>query len=176
VLDPASGETITFDNICYAFCEGYTQNNIVDCSGNGNNCDCQQEGYNPVCVLDPASGETITFDNICYAFCEGYTQNNIVDCSGNGGNCEISNLTVTVGDCISTTAYSITLNFDITNYDGDIFFVSFGDGSQSSYSINDLPVTIDVDVDPTGNTGILVVATPNNTCQGTVVWDIPSCQ
>jgi hypothetical protein len=164
-------QTVTINN------EEELTNLLMQCSGDDSDCNCPDE-YNPVCVSDPVSNEIVTYDNECEAICDGYTQQDFVDCNGNGGgDCDISNLTVSVGDCISTTAYSITVDFDITNYDGDTFFIMFNDGTTPlSYSVSDLPVTIDVDVDPATETASLAVATPNNTCEEDVEWEIPNCQ
>lgn len=75
---------IPFINECFAFCEGFTEADFIECEQD-NTCDCTDE-EDPVCVeyTDPGTGEviTLTFLNECIAFCEGFTPNNseFVDC------------------------------------------------------------------------------------------------
>ena len=74
VID-ANGDTLTFDNYCYAECEGYTPNDWFDCQNSG--CGCTTE-YDPVCV--DLGGLQIEFPNECEAFCAGFDSTNIVVC------------------------------------------------------------------------------------------------
>lgn len=149
---------------------------LMQCDDEDDDCNCT-DVYEPVCVLNPENGETITFDNECEAICEGFTPNNFVDCNTTGGNnCDISNLSVSIGDCISTTAYSISLDFDISNYDGDTFNVTFDGTTTYSYAIVDLPITIDLDINPNNATGWLLVSTPDNTCEEDINWNVPNCE
>jgi len=74
----AAGEMITFPNLCWAECEGYSADEVVECETDP--CDCP-EYYDPVCVITP-DGVTLTFDNICFAACEGYSPEEVFSCNG----------------------------------------------------------------------------------------------
>ena len=67
VVDPATNDTLTFDNSCFAECEGYTD--WFYCDGNGD-CECPEDIYDPVCVIT-ADGDTIEYVNPCEARCAG---------------------------------------------------------------------------------------------------------
>ena len=70
-------DTIVFDNICFAECEGYTIDDVFHCFSDST-CVCP-DIWDPVCVLN-ADGSTIEFGNFCFAECEGYTEADLVDC------------------------------------------------------------------------------------------------
>ncbi|MBX2829009.1 MAG: hypothetical protein KTR22_12660 [Flavobacteriaceae bacterium] len=82
VVDPVCVEIITdegpiiltFPNPCIAECEGFTEEDYVDCE---NDCQCTDE-YEPVCV--ESGGAIIEFGNECLALCEGFTPEDFVDC------------------------------------------------------------------------------------------------
>jgi len=74
VID-ANGDTLTFDNFCYAECEGYTPDTWFDCQNSG--CGCTTE-YDPVCV--DLGGIQVEFPNECEAFCAGFDSTYIVVC------------------------------------------------------------------------------------------------
>ena len=66
------------------------------------------------------------------------------DCSGTGGDCEIFDLVTEVGDCISTEAYSLTINFEVNNPGNDYFEVYVRNNVLIGYYlISDLPLTIE---------------------------------
>ena len=148
-------------------------NLLMQCDGMDNPCDCDDTAA-PVCVDD--NGQTIEFDNPCQAMCAGFTQADFVDCNPSGNDCDINNLTVTVGDCFSTTAYHITINFSTENYDGTDFMVEFADGTSGTYSLSDLPLQLDVDVSANQQSGWLLVTLPGNNCAEDETWEIPNCQ
>ena len=60
-----SGEKITFDNPCFAACEGYDV--FVACE---DTCGCDSS-YAPICIQAPFGA--ITFQNLCEAACAGFT-------------------------------------------------------------------------------------------------------
>ncbi len=70
---------ITFLNACYAECEGFTEDDFIDCEMTSCEDECSQV-EDPVCVEIEVNGEitTLTFLNACYAECEGYTD--FIDC------------------------------------------------------------------------------------------------
>jgi PKD repeat protein len=79
VFDPvcvttSQGDTLTFDNLCWAQCFGFDSTDLVTCSG----CLCP-DIYDPVCV-DLGNGNFETFDNACLAACEGFDSTDFVDC------------------------------------------------------------------------------------------------
>ncbi|MDC8004787.1 hypothetical protein POV27_12050 [Aureisphaera galaxeae] len=65
---------LTFPNACHAECEGFTEEDFVECQ---NDCECT-DVYDPVCVK--TDGAIIEFGNECLALCEGFTPNDFVDC------------------------------------------------------------------------------------------------
>ncbi len=82
------GDTIPFPNACFAECEGYGEDAIVDCpeydgEWPGDDCDCELEGET-VCVLT-AEDLICVFPNMCFAECAGYGEDDVVECEENGG-------------------------------------------------------------------------------------------
>ncbi len=73
----ATGDTITFSNICFAICEGFTEEDVFDCEWE-DPCDCDSV-WDPVCVLS-SDGMIISFPNECIAICEGFGPASFVDC------------------------------------------------------------------------------------------------
>ena len=136
-----TGEVIEFNNDCLALCAGFTPNDFVDCDSD-NDCNCSDE-YEPVCV--EVDGAIIEFQNYCYAECEGYTQQDMVDCDNDDDDdCDISNLSVTIGECNDDGTYSITIDFD---YDGtaqnEFNLYLRDDVLLGSFPLIALPLTID---------------------------------
>ncbi len=72
-------DTITFPNICFAECEGFTDADIVDCVIDSS-CICP-DIWDPVCVATE-DGAILSFGNLCEAECEGFTIDDVVDCEG----------------------------------------------------------------------------------------------
>ena len=100
----------------------------------------------------------------------------LMQCDGvEDDDCEIENLHVVVEDCFSETAYNISLNFETGSSSPQEFMVYFADGNVvGPYSTNDLPITLEVDVN-SGNEDSLIVTVGNGNCQEDVHWDIPNC-
>ncbi|PHS64021.1 MAG: hypothetical protein COB12_08530 [Flavobacterium sp.] len=162
---------VTYQNECYALCDGFTPNDFVDCE-NGNDCDCDDE-YEPVCV--EVAGAIIQFDNYCLAECAGYTQQDIVDCEDD---CEIEELHVTLGDCNADGTYSITINFDYTGAQEN-FDVYVRDGVLiGNYPVASLPLTItDFELSGYDEDYIKVCfeGTNGDDCCEEEEWDAPDC-
>ncbi len=58
-------------------------------------------------------------------------------------NCELTELTVSVGDCVNDSTYQLTINFDYTNPNNDYFEVFLrNDKRLGYYKLTDLPLTI----------------------------------
>ncbi|MCP4183027.1 MAG: T9SS type A sorting domain-containing protein, partial [Hyphomicrobiales bacterium] len=117
VYDPVcvntAGQTITFENSCFATCAGYDQSQWVSCESDSSNCDACPAIYDPVCVATP-NGGVLTFQNSCYAECEGYDDSiwyscdsTNTDCNGFAATVTASNLEICIGD-------SVTLNVTAT--------------------------------------------------------------
>lgn len=114
IITPNGGtDIITFLNACYAECEGYTEEDFIDCDISCED-ECPDE-YDPVCV--EAQGMIIEFDNFCLAQCEGYTQEDLVDCEVS---CEDECPDVYDPVCV------LTNNGDIEEYDN--FCLAMCDG------------------------------------------------
>ncbi len=84
----ASGitETIVFPNLCYAICEGFSEDDVVECESDNNPFECEEcedEEFDPVCIeVTSPNGEVeiVVFPNMCFAECLGYDESNMVDC------------------------------------------------------------------------------------------------
>ena len=83
-VDDGDGNVIPFPNACFAECEGFTEDDFVECDSIGiNPCDCPGD-FDPVCVEDE-EGNQLFFPNACIAECEGFTSDDFVDCDNGGG-------------------------------------------------------------------------------------------
>ncbi|OUR92343.1 hypothetical protein A9Q87_07630 [Flavobacteriales bacterium 34_180_T64] len=118
---------ITFPNECIAECEGFTEEDFIDCEddgdGNGDTDDCEDcsDEEDLVCVeVETPAGEIIrlTFLNECHAYCEGFTANDFIDCEDGSGddNCGCSD---EVGDnglvCVEITENGATYTYEFPN-------------------------------------------------------------
>ncbi len=88
-----NGDILPFPNACFAECEGFTEDDFVDCDLGGwpgNDCDCELDPEDePVCV-EIEAGIIIPFPNACFAECEGFTEEDFVECEGDwpGNDCD----------------------------------------------------------------------------------------
>ncbi|RMF00146.1 MAG: PKD domain-containing protein, partial [Bacteroidetes bacterium] len=73
-----SGDTLTFDNYCFAECEGYGPDQWLDFEIDP--CNCPDDLYDPVCVHTPAG--RILFNNACEAECAGFEPGMYQPCDG----------------------------------------------------------------------------------------------
>ncbi|KAA3639657.1 MAG: PKD domain-containing protein [Bacteroidetes bacterium] len=119
----ALGDTITFSNICFAECEGYTDEDIFDCEWD-DPCDCYLI-WDPVCVITP-DGEIIEFPNECFAECEGYGEDSFVDCDDD---CNCYDLWAPV--CVINDAG------DIITYSNECYAMCDGYGADSFVDCDD---------------------------------------
>jgi hypothetical protein len=78
IIDDNDIIIITFANACFAECEGFTEEDFIDCGNDSCEDECP-DVYEPVCVQTP-NGGIVEYDNICLAFCDGYDQEDIVNC------------------------------------------------------------------------------------------------
>ncbi|MGV6829478.1 MAG: hypothetical protein ACWA45_08775 [Flavobacteriales bacterium] len=175
--DPVCVETegaiIEFGNACLAECEGFTEEDFVECEDDG--CNCPDE-YDPVCVENP-TGDIIAFDNFCLAECEGYTQQDLVNCE-NEEECEISNLSVEVGDCNEDGSYTLTINFDYANTNGQEYFDLYVRNNEliGYFPLADLPLTIDnFERSDFEEDFIKVCINDNSDCCQEIEWQAPDC-
>lgn len=67
---------VQYSNSCFAQCDGFDQNDFVDCSP----CPCPGN-FDPVCV-QTATG-VVQYDNACHAECAGFTSADFVNCNSN---------------------------------------------------------------------------------------------
>ncbi len=68
--EPVCWNEITYDNQCFAECDGADSIDIVE--GMCDECDCSEEPFDPVCWND------ITYNNECEAICAGASPNSII--------------------------------------------------------------------------------------------------
>jgi hypothetical protein len=166
---------ITFPNACYAECEGFTEEDFVDCE---NGCGCDDE-LDPVCVEIEEAGEVIiiTFINACEALCEGFTEEDFVDCENNN-DCDISELEIEVGECNNDGTYSLTINFEYDHVNGQEFFDLYlrNDELLGYFQLSELPLTIEhfplsgIEYDY-----IKVCINDNSDCCEEIEWEAPDC-
>ncbi|MBR9914382.1 MAG: hypothetical protein GYB32_06060 [Algicola sp.] len=92
-------DIISFPNACIAECEGFTQEDFVDCETTGE-CDYPDE-FDPVCVEVEVEGQLVifTYPNACYAECEGFTADDFVDCESNTPDCTTDNVVEILLSC-----------------------------------------------------------------------------
>ncbi len=133
-LPDGSSTIIEYPNQCYAECDGFVFEDLLDCS----NCNCPLV-YDPVCVYDPVLG-IIEYTNACYAECDGYTQNDFIDCSG----CSIYALDVFPGDCYGNGTYNLFIDFEYIQTTNYPYFDIYLRNNEylGSIPLNDLPVVI----------------------------------
>ncbi len=166
---PNGGEIITFPNACIAECEGFTEEDFVDCP---NDCDCTDE-FDPVCV--ESQGGIIQFDNECLALCEGYTPNDFVDCPTDG--CDITNVTVEVGQCDpANNVYVVVIDFEVINATNDTFDVyDFAGNFLGNYPLSSLPLTLEFEQSGANTGGVVVCINDDPNCCAEIAWDPPIC-
>ena len=119
-----AGDTLTFSNICFAECGGYTESDVFSCAPE---CNCP-DVYAPVCVATPGGGQIITFANACEAECAGFDIDIVYPCDGGGTNCYVYFSFENVPDDPLTVIFDPLIPTDGA---GATFFWEFGDGSQS---------------------------------------------
>lgn len=68
---------VQYSNACFAGCDGFTQNDFVDCNSP---CPCPGN-FDPVCVQTSAG--LVQYDNACHAECAGFTSADFVSCNSN---------------------------------------------------------------------------------------------
>ena len=120
------GFAIPFENICFAECAGYVEEDLVDCE---ENCICGDE-YDPVCVYSPIWGIIATYYNECQAICDGYLLENLVSCDDVAGeNCYADFSMTTNNDPLTAIFEDISYV-----YEGSIISWewNFGDGNASN--------------------------------------------
>ena len=166
---------ITFPNACYALCEGFTEEDFVDCN---NGCGCGDQ-LDPVCVEIEDNGEIIliTFINACEALCEGFTENDFVDCE-NDNVCDISELEIEIGECNNDETYQLTINFEYENTNGQEYFDLYvRNGVLLGYfQLSELPLTIEhFPLSGHDYDYIKVCINDNSDCCEAIEWEAPDC-
>jgi PKD repeat protein len=120
-----NGDTLTFDNICFALCEDYAPDQIFECGEDPCACDLD---YDPVCVITPG-GFILEFSNACFAECAGYGEDSFVECEFNEPDCQAM-FYVNQEDFNSLTVEFVDISF---SSEGEIIAWEwdFGDGNFS---------------------------------------------
>ena len=97
------------------------------------------------------------------------------DCGG--GECEITNMSVDVGECISDSTYSLTLDFDYEN-PGNEYFDLFARDSAflGYYKLSDLPLKLDLMMSGLEYDYFLVNINDNSSCFAVIEWLPPDCK
>jgi hypothetical protein len=170
--------TVTFPNACYAECEGFTEEDFVDCGETSCEDECSQE-EDPVCVeiVNPNGiTEIITFLNACYAACEGFTVEDFLDC--NSTDCDISELEIELGETHTNETYQLTINFEYENTNGQEYFDLYvRNGVLLGYfQLSELPLTIEhFPLSGRDYDYIKVCINDNSDCCEAIEWEVPSC-
>ena len=102
---------------------------------------------------------------------------NVPGCLNQGGDCEIYDLVVDPGDCTGDSTYSITLNFQVANAPGNTFGVWANGQFFDTYTLDDLPLTIDNFPWNGGPQDVVKVCFSNNGdgCCKTKEFVVPAC-
>ncbi|MCK8482033.1 hypothetical protein [Psychroserpens algicola] len=125
------------------------------CFGNDDDCLCQDEAIDPVCVeIELPNGNTsiITYPNACYAECDGFTETDFINCNNtNPSDCNEDDITAYLQEC---QWYSFTSLYDNVipeyfefNLDGSWTVVNSETGTSAnvgSWSLSQDPVTNEV--------------------------------
>ncbi len=150
---------IPFPNACYAECEGFTQEDFVDC-GDVSECEeCLDEAIDPVCVQYEDNGQLIitVFPNACYAECEGFTQEDFVECDDNNNPSDCSEEDV--------EGYLVECQFWTATIDDIEFTYVFGSDGTINVSQNNQSVatgTWEVFAEPAGGVGVEISTNSGN--------------
>jgi len=137
-------------------------------------CDCPTVN-DPVCILitTPNGDHIEEFDNMCEAECAGYTQNDVVDC--NTSNDCVENFTITVGECIDETSYTVTFNFIANGYDGDFTLYTRNNVMLTTSSMSNLPLTLTMPLSGFDEDYIKVILDSTVPCDYEEEWFAPDC-
>jgi hypothetical protein len=97
------------------------------------------------------------------------------DCDG--GACEITNMSIDVGDCISDSTYSLTLDFDYENPGNEYFDLFVRDSIYLGYyELSDLPLNLDTFMMSGLEYDYLLVSiNDNSSCFAAIEWLPPDC-
>ena len=137
-IETATGdiETITFPNACIAECEGFDEEDFVECDDVEIPCEeCLDEEFDPVCVEIEEGGQVqvVTFPNACIAECEGFDEEDFIECDDNNN----------PSDCSEETIESLLIECEywtVTIGDQEYTYVFGSDGSVD-VSINNDSIT-----------------------------------
>ncbi len=138
-VEDADGEIFHFPNLCFAECEGFTEDDLVECdfgpNGGGDCIECIDEPLDPVCVeVEP--GLVIPFPNLCFAECEGYTEDDLVDCDPFTGG-DNDNLNIALSTALSMGKMNLIQN-PVTDYLDITYDVAGNDITSGTFSVVDL--------------------------------------
>ena len=100
------------------------------------------------------------------------------DCNGNGGDCIISDLEVEVGECNPIGTYSLTINFDYDNTNGQEYFDLFvrNDEFIGYFLLSDLPLTLpNFELSGYDDDYIKVCINDIEDCCQEIEWEAPDC-
>ena len=144
-----NGDTIQFSNICFAECEGYSWDDLIECEID-DPCNCD-DVYDPVCVYTPA-GIVLTFSNPCEAECAGFEPDLFESCQDQQG-CQalfyvdqpdFNSLTVLFND-ISYTSEGTIITWEWEFGDGNFSTEASPTHTYEEPGIYDITLTITTD-------------------------------
>jgi hypothetical protein len=122
-----------YSNACFAECDGYDQNDFVDCSSS---CPCPTN-FDPVCVQTTTG--LVQYDNACRAECDGFTSADFIEC----GVAPLPTFGELLGTCF-TIALPVQIQYQgalvTANNNGEILQYWFP--AQSAYPAFNYPITV----------------------------------
>lgn len=124
---------VEYSNACFAQCDGYDQNDFVDCNSS---CPCP-ENFDPVCVQTTVG--VVQYDNACKAECDGFTSADFITC----GVAPNPTFGQNLGTCF-TISYPVQIQSQgaliTANSNGEVLQYWFP--TQSAYPAFNYPITV----------------------------------
>lgn len=155
------------------------QNNsdAFEVTGNGNSYGLFEYTEVPV-LVGPFDGDGSTFLEFVITdandeFCFAATEIGSINCNEI---CELSNLTVTTGDCSGSDTYVAQIDFDFQGVSGIGFDLSINGEFYHFYSYDELPLTIeDFPSNGSGHDLVTVCENDNSQCCTSLLFASPDC-
>lgn len=124
---------VQYSNSCFAACDGYGQNDFVDCSSA---CPCPAN-FDPVCVQTTTG--LVQYDNACKAECAGFTTADFIEC----GVAPIPTFGQNLGTCF-TISYPVQVQNQgaLVTVNTNDQLLQYWFPAQSAYPAFNYPITV----------------------------------
>ncbi|MGV3696628.1 hypothetical protein [Flavobacterium sp.] len=124
---------VEYPNACFAECDGYTQNDFVNCN---TSCICPTD-FNPVCVQ--TTNGIVQYSNACNAECAGFTSADFVSCGSNPN----QNFGQLLGSCfVINYPVQIQSQGALVTINNNSECLQYWYPSQSAYPAFNYPITV----------------------------------